>query len=123
MDKRISMIPFSTFDRVTEQGFRFTWTQIEVKFYSQDQITHSPKHQGKCIHLNVNIISAACQTWKRRWPNMNTKSSLLQSKSKGTFLRVEINCLALSISSEFWFNWLVHAIQYGIRAGGPRIKS
>jgi hypothetical protein len=36
---------------------------------------------------------------------------------------VEINCLALSISSDFWFNWLVHAIQYGIRAGGPRIKS
>jgi hypothetical protein len=36
---------------------------------------------------------------------------------------VEINCLALSISLEFWFNWLVHAIQYSIRAGGPRIKS
>jgi hypothetical protein len=36
---------------------------------------------------------------------------------------VEINCLALSISLDFWFNWLVHAIQYGIRAGGPRIKS
>jgi hypothetical protein len=36
---------------------------------------------------------------------------------------VEINCLVLSICSDFWFNWLVHAIQYGIRAGGPRIKS
>jgi hypothetical protein len=32
------------------------------------------------------------------------------------FYSVEINCLVLSISLNFWFNWLVHAIQYGIRA-------
>jgi hypothetical protein len=32
-------------------------------------------------------------------------------------LGVEINCLALSISSDFWFNWLVHAIQYGMTVG------